>query len=181
MFLKMDDYEESDFLNADPDDIEEEENGHDYDDEDLERAIEEREQYGSDEENENLKPTDEGEEDDLIDFDREGDDNVDDFAEKEKEEKEKKKKSKIVPSSKRKTNPVMTKFEYAYMVSQRAVMIENNSPLMNPKTNLVSAIDIAKEETELKLNPIIIQRKLPNGSIEEWKCSELSLPRTYVE
>jgi DNA-directed RNA polymerase subunit K/omega len=79
----------------------------------------------------------------------------------------------------RRTPSIMTKFEYSYMVSQRAMAIENNSPLMIPDTKMVHAIDIAKEETAMGLNPIIIQRVLPNGNIEEWKCSELSLPQTY--
>ena len=58
--------------------------------------------------------------------------------------------------------------------------IEHNSPLMNIDTKFIHSIDIAREETEMGLNPIIIQRIMPNGDIEEWKCSELRIPKNYV-
>jgi DNA-directed RNA polymerase subunit K/omega len=73
----------------------------------------------------------------------------------------------------------MTKYEYSYLISQRAIAIENDSPLMNPDTKFIHAIDIAREETELGLNPIIIRRIIPPNNIEEWKCSELKLPEYY--
>ncbi len=88
--------------------------------------------------------------------------------------------SRIIPSALRKTNPNMTKFEYAYLVSQRAMAIENGSPLMNLETKHTHSIEIAKEETVMGLNPIIIQRVMPNGDIEEWKCKELRLPKNYI-
>jgi len=74
----------------------------------------------------------------------------------------------------------MTKFEYSSLIYWRAQMIENvNSPLMIPDTKFINSIDISKEETDKKVNPIIIVRNLPNGTIEEWKCSELSLPKSF--
>jgi hypothetical protein len=87
--------------------------------------------------------------------------------------------SRVVASGLRKTNPILTKFEYSYLISQRAMAIENNSPLMYIETKYIHSIDIAKEETIMGLNPIIIQRVLPNGDIEEWKSSELKLPKSY--
>ncbi len=95
------------------------------------------------------------------------------------QEEKKKEKIKIVSSELRKTFPYMTKFEYSYLISQRALAIEHGSPLMIPDTIYIHSIDISKEETEKGLNPIIIQRPLPNGSIEEWKCSELKIPFSY--
>lgn len=88
--------------------------------------------------------------------------------------------SRVVASTLRKTNPIMTKFEYSYLVSQRAMAIENGSPLMNLETKHIHSIEIAKEETMMGLNPIIIQRTLPSGDIEEWKCKELRLPKSYI-
>lgn len=79
----------------------------------------------------------------------------------------------------RKTTPYMTKFEYSYLISQRALAIENGSPLMYPETSFIHSIDIAREETRMGLNPIIIQRQIPPNIIEEWKCSELKLPEYY--
>jgi DNA-directed RNA polymerase subunit K/omega len=73
----------------------------------------------------------------------------------------------------------MTKFEYSYLISQRALAIENGSPLMYPETSFIHSIDIAREETRMGLNPIIIQRQIPPNIIEEWKCSELKLQEYY--
>jgi DNA-directed RNA polymerase subunit K/omega len=78
----------------------------------------------------------------------------------------------------------MTKYEFSYLVSQRALAIEHGSPLMYPETRFIHAIDIAREETFMGLNPIIIQRVIPvlgGELIEEWKCSELIIPMAYSE
>jgi DNA-directed RNA polymerase subunit K/omega len=115
-------------------------------------------------------------------FDIEGtakDDEEEDDGEVEEEEEEIKPKLRVVLKSQRKTYPIMTKFEYTYLISQRAIAIENDSPLMIPDTQLVHAIDIAREETHKGLNPIVIQRILPSKEIEEWSCSELRLPKTF--
>jgi DNA-directed RNA polymerase subunit K/omega len=89
-----------------------------------------------------------------------------------------------VPKDKRKTSKVMTKYEFSYMVSQRALAIEHGSPLMYPDTKFIHAIDIAREETFMGLNPIIIQRIIPvlgGELIEEWKCNEFIIPMAYSE
>lgn len=89
-----------------------------------------------------------------------------------------------VSKDKRKTSKMMTKYEFSYLVSQRAQAIEHGSPLMFPQTKFIHAIDIAKEETFKGLNPIIIQRVIPvlgGEIIEEWKCSELIVPFSYYE
>jgi DNA-directed RNA polymerase subunit K/omega len=86
--------------------------------------------------------------------------------------------------NKKKTSKIMTKFEFSYLISQRAMAIENGSPLMYPETKFIHAIDIAKEETFKGINPIIIQRIIPSNSgdlIEEWKCSELIIPLAYTD
>ena len=162
-----DDYEEEDIAN-----------GHDLDEEDVEEIIKEKELYDSDEEKENF---DEFEENDILGVEQEVENNVDEFpTSSKKAEKEKKEKSsKVVAPEKRITHPIMTKFEYARLISSRANMIATTSIYMNPNTKFKNAIDIAKEETEMGINPIIIVRVLPNGNIEEWKCSELALPKSY--
>lgn len=140
-------------------------NGHDRDEEDVREAKMEDELEKQ-----------EGE----ADIDGEEAEEAESDDEAEEEEEIPKKFSRIVPANLRKTIPVMTKFEYSYLVSQRATTIENGSPLMNPDTTHTHSIDIAMEETAKGLNPIIIQRILPNGDIEEWKCSELRLPKYYI-
>jgi DNA-directed RNA polymerase subunit K/omega len=100
------------------------------------------------------------------------------------EEKPEIKDGKIVSKDKRKTSKVMTKFEFSYLVSQRALAIEHGSPLMNPQTQFIHSIDIAREETFMGINPIIIQRPIPTNYgeiIEEWKCSELIIPFAYSD
>jgi DNA-directed RNA polymerase subunit K/omega len=103
---------------------------------------------------------------------------VDDLMDEETETVEDKKDTKnvVVAPSKRKTSPVMSKYEFSYLISQRAMAIESGSPLMIPDTDFIHSIDIAREETIKGLNPIIIQRILPNGNMEEWKCIELISP-----
>jgi DNA-directed RNA polymerase subunit K/omega len=140
------------------------ENGHEKDDEDVKEERIENALYT------------EGEETIEKDMEEKEEDEVEDESEDELPDKLK---SKIVPRQLRKSSPVMTKFEYAYFISQRAFAIERNSPLMIPDTNFTSAIDIAREETERGLNPLIIQRVMPNGAIEEWKCSELRLYKSF--
>ncbi len=146
-------------------DLDAEVNGHDKDEEDIQQdrlgnALEEGEEKEDEEEEGEEK---EDEEEELIE-----------------DETPQKGVSRVVPSSARRTNPIMTKFEYSYIISQRAMAIEHNSPLMNMDTKFINSIDIAREETEMGLNPIIIQRIMPNGDIEEWKCSELRIPKNYV-
>ena len=183
----MDDYDETAQYADDYDDYQEEEeaNGHDLDEEDVENDKIEEKLY-DDEEEENPSE-DEFEEEGILGIEKEQEDNVDDFiapganGTTKTAKKEPVQPSKIVPANKRKTIPIMTKFEYSYLISQRAMMIENDSPLMIPNTTFRDSIDIAKEETEKKVNPIILQRTLPNGMIEEWKCSELALTKNYVK
>ena len=145
-------------------DLDAEVNGHDKDEEDTQR-----DNMGDALEDGAEKEEDEGEEKE------EEDDEV-----IEEDEIPPKGVSRVVPASARRTNPIMTKFEYSYIISQRAMAIEHNSPLMNIDTKFIHSIDIAREETEMGLNPIIIQRIMPNGDIEEWKCSELRIPKNYV-
>ncbi len=145
-------------------------NGHDEDEEDVNESADEKDAYDSDDN----KSISSNESEDTI-FGEEHDDEAgEDLVMEELEEPKKKEKKpeKIVEPSKRITRPNMTKFEYSYLISQRAMMIEHGSPLMIPDTTFRNSIDIAKEETDKGLNPIIIRRPLPNGSIEEWKCSE---------
>ena len=136
-------------------------NGHEKDEEDIRQ-----EQIQEFDEDGNVIPQAEPEEEDEED--------------EEEESPEEKVNTRIVPKSARRTHPIMTKFEYSYLISQRAYAIEHDSPLMIPETKFIHAIDIAKEETEKGVNPIVIQRVMPNGNIEEWYCNELKLPKSYI-
>jgi DNA-directed RNA polymerase subunit K/omega len=177
----MDEFDDTNEYAEDHDDYQDEEeaNGHDEDEEDVEQARMEDALYKSDEE-EGDPSEDEFEEDGILGIEKEQEDNVDKFPTSAAEAKKQAPLSKIVAPENRKTHPIMTKFEYANLIAWRAQMIENNnSPLMIPNTKYINSIEIAREETDKKVNPIIIVRTLPNGYIEEWKCSELSLPKSF--
>ena len=138
-------------------------NGHEMDEEDV------RDEKMEPEEGEPLP------EEDLDDgIIHDGEEEVD-----EEEEPVPEAKDEMMSKQQRRTTPYITKYEYSYLISQRAIAIENDSPLMNPETKFIHAIDIAREETELGINPIIIRRVIPPNTIEEWKCSELKLPEYY--
>jgi DNA-directed RNA polymerase subunit K/omega len=144
--------------------------GHNEDEEDVQEEHEERERYDTDEESV-------GSEDDEDKSLKEDEESEEDEEEEKKEEP--KKKSRVVEPFKRVTNKIMTKYEYSYIVAKRAEMIEHGSPLMFPDTKFTKAIEIAMEETDQGVNPIIIRRTLPNGNIEEWKNSELLPTKNY--
>jgi DNA-directed RNA polymerase subunit K/omega len=150
--------------------------GHSEDEEDVNEDREDREKYDSD--NDSMISYDE--ENKIMEVDKPDDEEEEEEEEEEEKKEEPKKKSKVVDASKRVTNPIMTKFEYSYIVAKRAEMIEHGSPLMIPDTKYIKAIEIAIEETVNKLNPIIIRRTLPNGNIEEWKNSELNLTKYFT-
>ncbi len=150
--------------------------GHSEDEEDINDEREDREKYDSD--NDSMISYDE--ENKIMEVDKPEDDEIETEDDDEEKKEEPKKKSKVVDPSKRVTNPIMTKYEYSYIVAKRAEMIEHGSPLMIPDTKEIKAIKIAEEETENGLNPIIIRRTLPNGNIEEWKNSELLPTKNFV-
>jgi DNA-directed RNA polymerase subunit K/omega len=143
-------------------------NGHEDDAYPDDDDPEEKKLYDSDD---NSSVSDFTDDDKILGDDKQPDDDEDEEPEVVEDKPAKKR------AVRRITLPLMTKFEYSYLISQRAMMIENNSPLMIPDTIYTNSIDIAREETEKGVNPIIIVRKLPNGNIEEWKCIELQLPR----
>jgi len=150
--------------------------GHSEDEEDVNEDREDREKYDSD--NDSMISYDE--ENKIMEVDKPEDEEVEEEEEEDKKEEPKKKSKGVVDPSKRVTNPIMTKFEYSYIVAKRAEMIEHGSPLMIPDTKEIRAIKIAEEETANGLNPIIIRRTLPNGNIEEFKNSELYPSKNFV-
>lgn len=177
----MDEFEESYDDDGDQDyyGAEEEANGHDADEEDLEEV--EREKGLYEDENELEKDAEEEfEEGGILGLEQEYEDTVDEFPSSVKKVEKEKKNPKIVSLADRITHSIMTKFEYSRFISARAQMISNGSARMVYDTKYIHAIDIAKEETVLGVNPLSIERILPNGNIEIWKCSELRPPKSYI-
>ena len=73
-----------------------------------------------------------------------------------------------------KTIPILTKYEKARILGQRAKQINNGADIfVEPKKNTMDGYLIALQELEEKKLPFIIRRPLPNGTSEYWKVSDL--------
>lgn len=73
-----------------------------------------------------------------------------------------------------KTIPIMTKYEKARILGQRAKQINNGANIfVQPKQETFDGYLIALQELEEKKLPFIIRRPLPNGHSEYWKASDL--------
>ena len=76
----------------------------------------------------------------------------------------------------RKTSEVMTKFEYAEIISQRAVQIENGGVCYADNTDDISdPIQLAKKELIDKRCPLNIVRMLTDKVGEVWSANELAI------
>jgi len=76
---------------------------------------------------------------------------------------------------KRKTIPVLTKYEKTRVVGKRAMQISKGAPPLVDVGNLESPVDIALKELRERKIPYIIRRPLPNGTYEDWRVDELRL------
>ena len=70
----------------------------------------------------------------------------------------------------------MTKFEYTRLLGIRAVQISMNAPVMIDINNMIDPIEIAKKEIKECKIPLIIKRKLPNGTFENWNVRDMIIP-----
>ena len=75
------------------------------------------------------------------------------------------------------SRPILTKFELSRIIGYRAQQLNQNCEALVDTKNMVSTLEIAKKELKLGKLPNIIRRELPDGTIEEWKVNELSLPK----
>jgi DNA-directed RNA polymerase I, II, and III subunit RPABC2 len=62
-----------------------------------------------------------------------------------------------------------------YSVGERAADIANNRgpPIQVDAYGLYDPLEIARKEFQEKKMPMVIQRVLPNGTVEEWKVHDL--------
>lgn len=75
-----------------------------------------------------------------------------------------------------KTIPILTKYEKARILGQRAKQIENNSKVfININDTIVDSYSIAELELKAKKIPFIIKRPLPGGACEYWKIQDLEI------
>jgi len=75
-----------------------------------------------------------------------------------------------------KTLPILTKYEKARILGQRAKQIDNNAKIfVNVEDNIIDSYVIAEMELKAKKIPFIIKRPLPGGSCEYWKVKDLEI------
>lgn len=75
-----------------------------------------------------------------------------------------------------KTLPILTKYEKARILGQRAKQIDNNAKVfVNIEDNIIDSYVIAEMELKAKKIPFIIKRPLPGGSCEYWKVKDLEI------
>uniref|UniRef100_A0A6C0HTC4 DNA-directed RNA polymerase n=1 Tax=viral metagenome TaxID=1070528 RepID=A0A6C0HTC4_9ZZZZ len=74
------------------------------------------------------------------------------------------------------TLPILTKYERARIIGERAKQINNGAtPFIEVPPNIIDGYIIAELELAVKKIPFIIQRPLPNGSKEFWKLVDLEI------
>jgi DNA-directed RNA polymerase I, II, and III subunit RPABC2 len=75
-----------------------------------------------------------------------------------------------------KTIPILTKYERARILGQRAKQIESGAkPLVKVPDNIIDGYIIAELELREKKIPFVIKRPLPDGSCEYWNVKDLEL------
>jgi DNA-directed RNA polymerase I, II, and III subunit RPABC2 len=75
-----------------------------------------------------------------------------------------------------KTIPILTKYERARILGQRAKQIESGSkPLVKVPDNIIDGYLIAELELREKKIPFVIKRPLPDGSSEYWNVKDLEI------
>ncbi len=75
-----------------------------------------------------------------------------------------------------KTIPILTKYERARILGQRAKQIDSGAkPFVHIDKTINDGYLIASRELEEKKIPFIIRRPLPNGGSEYWKVQDLEI------
>lgn len=74
---------------------------------------------------------------------------------------------------KRTTIPVITKYEFARLLAERAEEIANNKPVTIKDPGTDDPLEIAKLEYLAKRSPKKLKRIFPDGRVEIWAISEL--------
>jgi len=76
------------------------------------------------------------------------------------------------------TAPILTKYETARILGQRAKQIESGStPYISVPANVIDSFIIAERELMQKKIPFIIKRPLPGGGVEYWRVPDLEIIR----
>ena len=76
----------------------------------------------------------------------------------------------------KKFSNIMTLYEYAKIIGERARLLESNAPPTIDVKGEIDPVKIAKKELLAKRLPLTIIRKLTNNSYEEWDPNTMILP-----
>jgi DNA-directed RNA polymerase subunit K/omega len=112
----------------------------------------------------------------LDDLDNDGDDEDDGIVDDVQDQQGKI----ITDPAERETAPMYTKYEYVRVKGDRAKQLSLGAkPLVRMEDIDIDTMPpdkVAEYEIKNKSLPFIIDRTMPNGAIERWRASELSLP-----
>lgn len=82
---------------------------------------------------------------------------------------------KHVPTNKRISKPILTKYERVRALGDRARQLASGAkPIVKDATHM-DPKDVARLELKMKVMPIIIERPMPSGKIERWDINELKI------
>jgi DNA-directed RNA polymerase I, II, and III subunit RPABC2 len=77
---------------------------------------------------------------------------------------------------KRRTSKYMTKYEKSRILGTRALQISSGSPIMIDYKTETDPLRIALMELRQGKIPMVIRRKLPDNSHEDWVISDMIIP-----
>ena len=80
----------------------------------------------------------------------------------------------------KKTTPYMSTYEYSALISARVAQLTSRSSEWNVPKIKIDSYDpraIATAEVRQKLVSLVVRRKLPDGSTEDWPLKDLIFPR----
>lgn len=81
----------------------------------------------------------------------------------------------VIDNSKHKSDPVLTRYEYASLIAKRVEMLAQNR-LLESCMGEVDLFEVAQKEIEDRKDiGIILKRTLPNGDVELWDIREMTL------
>lgn len=73
------------------------------------------------------------------------------------------------------TTPYLTKYERARILGTRAMQISHNAPVLVPLEGEVDPLIIAAKELRQRVLPIVVRRRLPDNTYEDWPINELEV------
>ena len=83
----------------------------------------------------------------------------------------------IIKDEDRITDPVLTRYEYVRILSDRTAQLAKGAkPMIKGDIKKYSSFELAQLELKHKVLPFIILRPLPNSKIEKWFIRELHNP-----